>query len=168
MGVIYSEAFKRRCAQLMRESMTQTIKIDSDTVEVDGEVYRKVEKKGPWPFRPRPDRQYPFCYLAPTDRYFGMFDGGSEPHFFPNMGECDKAIDHLHRVLKSMRLYENAKAEGKLDELWYVNGCTVLPAGVVGFCRGSLGHEESMKVILGEYAQAGRVFATQEEAEESL
>ena len=132
----------------------QTIKIDSETVEVDGEVYRKVEKKGPWPFRPRPDRQYPFCYLAPTDRYFGMFDGGSEPHFFPNMGECDKAIDHLHRVLKSMRLYENAKAEGGLMDLWVVNvyGAAIKPA------------------FTGDwwflYAQAGRVFFTEEEAEE--
>ena len=130
----------------------QTIKIDSETVEVDGEVYRKEKKGSPWPFRPTSGMHPSVMVESEEWQTNAAFTESSR--LFPNRSEADKACAHLHRVLKSMRLYENAKAEGGLMDLWVVNvyGAAIKPA------------------FTGDwwflYAQAGRVFFTEEEAEE--
>ena len=130
----------------------QTIKIDSETVEVDGEVYRKEKKGSPWPFRPTSGMHPSVMVESEEWQTNAAFTESSR--LFPNRSEADKACAHLHRVLKSMRLYENAKAEGRLDELWvvghfYPETCTTTDRRYVKLC-----------------AQAGRLFATPEEAEE--
>jgi len=138
----------------------QTIKIDSETVEVDGEVYRKEKKESPWPFRPTSGMHPSVMVESEEWQTNAAFTESSR--LFPDRSEADKACAHLHRVLKSMRLYENAKAEGRLWSLWVSERCVYLRLADYRKTTGKDLHED--KTLL--YAQSGRLFATKEEAEE--
>lgn len=136
----------------------------TDFLEMGGKRYRLVEEaRGDgitddapaWPFKP-------VAGAWSTERMLLIFGTASlrdtPERFFPNAEERKKAERHIDRVLKSLRLYENAKATGTLDELWVsrpVHGeCSTANMKYVPF------RSEWIRV----YAQAGRLFATEAEA----